>query len=204
LPEEFLELGRRQIEPGEAIPLGAVGNAVAALELGHLVRVHQAGVVVLVAGERQTETLDRVDHEADALIVGDGVEGFEHRFHVVPGQIGHQRGEGVIVMLIEQLADARELAEIAQQMLAPAAAALEDEGGIERVGAVVDPLPQRRAVGAPEGRLQPLAVFQRDHAPADRLELALDAREQAVRDDGVEALAVVVDDPPAVADVVLP
>ena len=88
--------------------------------------------------------------------------------------------ERVIVMLVEQLADAGELAEIAQQMLAPAATALEDERGIERVGAIVDPLRAARRRRAPEGSLQPLAVLQRDDAPADRLELALDAREQAI------------------------
>ena len=121
LPEELQEFRGREVESGEGVPLRTVGDAVAALELGHLVGVHQAGVIVLVAGERQAEALDRVDDEADALVVCHGVEGFEQRLHVVPGQVGHEGGQTVVVMLVEQLADARQLAEIAQQMLAPAA-----------------------------------------------------------------------------------
>ena len=79
-----------------------------------------------------------------------------------------------------------------------------DQRRVERVGAVVDPLPQLLAVGLGEGRLEQLAVFQRDHAPADQLEHLADAAEQAVVDHAVEALAVVVDHPPQVPHVVLP
>ena len=48
------------------------------------------------------------------------------------------------------------------------------------------------------------AIFHRHHMPAHVAEQALDAAEQPVRHHGVERLAVVVDDPPDVADVVLP
>ena len=91
-----------------------------------------------------------------------------------------------------------------RQRLAPARAALEDQRRVERVGAVVDPLPQMLAVGLGEGRLQELAVLQGDDAPADQLEHLADAAEQPVVDDAVEALAVVVDHPPEVPHVVLP
>ena len=59
-------------------------------------------------------------------------------------------------------------------------------------------------VGPGEGRLQQPAVFQGDDAPAHHLEHGVDAAEQPVGDHRVEALAVVVDDPPQIADVVLP
>ena len=89
-------------------------------------------------------------------------------------------------------------------MLAPALAALVDQRRIERVRAGVDPLAQMLAVGPGEGRLEPLAVFEGDDAPAHHAEQRVDAVEQAVADDRVEALAVVVDHPPEIAHVVLP
>ena len=105
---------------------------------------------------------------------------------------------------VEDAADAGILVEVARQRLAPGRAALVDQRRVERVGAVVDPLPQMLAAGLGEGRFQQLAVLQGDDAPADQLEHLVDAAEQPVGDHAVEALAVVVDDPPEIADVVLP
>ena len=134
----------------------------------------------------------------------DALEGVEHGLHVVAGEVGHQPVQAVVVVLLEDAADAGILVEVAVQRLAPAGAALVDQRRVERVGAVVDPLPQMLAVGLGEGGLEQLAVFQRDDAPADQLEHLADAAEQPVVDDAVEALAVVVDHPPQVPHVVLP
>ena len=54
-----------------------------------------------------------------------------------------------------------------------------------------------------ERGLQPLAVAQLDDAPAAASENLVEPLEHAVGAGRVEALAVVVDDPPQVADVVL-
>src|SRR5215213_3054082 len=54
-----------------------------------------------------------------------------------------------------------------------------------------------------QSRLKLLAVAQLDDAPAAGAEDLVEALEHAVRARRVEALAVVVDDPPQVADVVL-
>src|SRR5690606_18460419 len=89
-------------------------------------------------------------------------------------------------------------------MLSPAGSTGKDESGIEAVGAVVDPLPQGLAIGTLEGGLQKLAVLEGHHPPAHGLEELIDLPEQAVRDDGVEALAVVIDHPPEIANVMLP
>ena len=89
-------------------------------------------------------------------------------------------------------------------MLAPALAALVDQRRIERVRARVDPLAQMMPVGPGEGGLQQPPVFEGDDAPADHLEQRVDPPEQPVGDHRVEALAVVVDDPPEIAHVVLP
>ena len=161
-------------------------------------------MVVLVAGEGQALALDGVGDEAGRPVVGNALEGVEHGLHVVAGEVGHQPVQRRIVVLLEDAADAGILVEVARQRLAPARAALEDQRRVERVGAVVDPLPQMIAVGLGEGRLQQLAVLQRDHAPADQLEHLADPAEQAVVDHAVEALAIVVDHPPQVPHVVLP
>ena len=185
LVQQRLQPLGRQIEAGEAVPFGPRRHRHAALECGHLLRVHQPGVIVLVAGEGQAIALDRVSDEAGRLIVGDAVKGVEHRAHVVPGEVGHQPPQGLIVMLVEDGADAGVAVEVAAQMLAPPLAALVDQRRIERVRAGVDPFAQLFTVRAGEGGLQQPAVFERDDAPAEHLEQRVDAAEQAVGDDGV-------------------
>ena len=59
-------------------------------------------MVVLVAGERQAETLDRVGDEAVRPVVLDAVERLAHALEVMAAEIGHQPGERVVVMLGEQ------------------------------------------------------------------------------------------------------
>ena len=74
----------------------------ALLERRHLLGRHQPGVVVLVAGERQAEALDRVGDEAVRPVVLDAVERLEHAVEVVAAEIGHQARERVVVVLLEQ------------------------------------------------------------------------------------------------------
>ena len=109
-----------------------------------------------------------------------------------------------IVVAVEDGADGGMAAEVALQMRPPRGPALEAEGAVEVVRAGVDPVAQNFAAGALERRLQELAVLHRDHAPADRGEELLDLGEQALGDHPVEALPVVVDHPPDIADIVLP
>ena len=88
--EKFGKTFRRQVEPGERLPFGAIGYRHAAPEGGHLVEVHQPGVVVLVPGKGQPVALDRVGDKAGRPIVLDRVEGGQDRIHVVAGEVGHQ------------------------------------------------------------------------------------------------------------------
>ncbi len=62
----------------------------------HLRRRHQAGVIVLVALERQADALDRVGDEADRTIVIDRFESLDHAGHVVAAEIGHQRQQFLV------------------------------------------------------------------------------------------------------------
>src|SRR5262249_56936263 len=67
-------------------------------------------------------------------------------------------------------------------------------------------VPWRKALSASlaEGLLQQRAVFENDDVPAEGFEQRLIARPQPLADHRVEALAVVVDDPPAIAQALLP
>ena len=44
------------------------------------------------------------------------VEGFEDRFQIVAAEVGHQRGQRIVVVTVEQRADARVAAEVALEM----------------------------------------------------------------------------------------
>ena len=122
----------------------------------------------------------------------------------VPGQIRHQRRQRRVVVLVEQLANPGRAAEVALEPRPPGRAALIGQRGVDRIGAVVDPGPQGVAAAPAERRLQALAVLEGDDPPFHRPEHGVQTVEEAVGDDGVEALAVVVDDPPDVRDLVLP
>ena len=182
----------------------ARANAHRGAEPLHLLLRHQAGVVVLVSRERQSHALDRVRNETRRLIaVRLGAQRVDHRFDVMAAEIGHQRAQIVIRQRVDDRARLG-APEIGQQRLAPRRAALEGQRRIERVRAVIDPGAQCLAALARERGFQTAAVLDGDDVPAHVAEQALDAAEQPVGHDGIEALAVVVHDPPQIADVVFP
>ena len=74
-----------------------------------------------------------------------------------PPRLVISRVQRVVVVVVEDRADAGIAVEVALQLLAPGRAALEDQRRIERVRAGVDPVAQMVAVGPGEGRLQQLA-----------------------------------------------
>src|SRR5262249_34550983 len=88
--------------------------------------------------------------------------------------------------------------------LAPGGPALEHERGGGLVRTIVDPLAQSLSASLAEGLLQQRAVFENDDVPAEGFEQRLIARPQPLADHRVEALAVIVDDPPAIAQALLP
>ena len=71
--EKGLKLVRIDLEAGEAVPLLPDGDPVLLLELRHLLGCHEAGMIVLVAGERQAKALDGVGDEAVWPVVVDPV-----------------------------------------------------------------------------------------------------------------------------------
>ena len=123
-------------------PIRARANVHRLPEGLHLRRRHQAGVVVLVAGDRQAEALDRVGDEAGRPVVIDLVEGFDDRRQVVAAEIVHQPRQLVVGALLDQLRHRALIADLVEQALAPRRAALEHQRRVELVRTAVDPLPQ--------------------------------------------------------------
>src|SRR5919204_68881 len=167
-------------------------------------RRHQPGMIVLVPGKRQPEAFDRVADEADRPLVIDLAERLDQRGQIMPREIGHQPRELVIGARLDQPRDVALVADFVEEPPAPGGAALEHERGVELVRAIIDPLAQALAARLAERLLQQRAVFENDHVPAEGLKQRLEARPQALADHRVEALAVVGDGPPAIAEGLLP
>ena len=96
-----------EAEAGEARPLGAFVHVHRGAEVGHLLFGHDAGVVVLVAGEGQAKALDGVGDEAMGHVGVDLAQRLQHRLHVVAREVGHQVLQAVVVVAGEQRLDAR-------------------------------------------------------------------------------------------------
>ena len=199
-----LQLGLRKVETLERVPFVAGANLRGGPIAVHLGGRQQPGVIVLVAGERQAEALDRIGDEDGRAVMVDRLERFDQARQVMPAEIGHQTREFVVAALVDQPRHGPLIAEIVEQALAPGRAALEGEGGVKLVGAGVDPLPQPLAAGLREGFPHQRAVLQHDHVPAEGAEDRFEAVEQPLAHHRVEALAVVVDDPPRVAKALFP
>ena len=202
--QERFDVQRRQLQAGEPVPLLALVDALARPQLVELGLGHQPGVVVLVALERQPQTLDGVGDEAHGRPGGHSLEGLDDGLHVVAAEVRHQTGQRRIVVARHNGERVGMAGKIRLQLAPPRRPALEHQGRVEHVRALVDPAPQALAAGLAEGVLQELAVLEENDLPAQVLEQPGQLHEQAVGDDRVEALAVVVDHPPAVVEPVLP
>jgi|GEM_PF-3753607 len=160
-------------------------------------------MVVLVPGQRQATALDGVADETDRLIGIDTLEGLQHAFQAMAAEIGHGGDQLVVIHRGDQVA-AGGIGEIGQQLLAPGVTTLEGQSGKQVVVAFIEPVEDRFAAGTMAQGLQLLAVFHGDDAPAHILE----GRDQLVGERGgdhrIQALAVIVDDPPGIAEVMLP
>ena len=119
-------------------------------------------------------------------------------------EIGHQAGELRVGAALDQRRDGALVAEVVEEPLSPGGPALEGQGRVELVRGAVDPLAQPLAAGLREGRLHERAVLEHHHVPAEGAEQVLEAAVKAFANHGVEALAVVVDHPPGVAQALLP
>ncbi len=166
---------------------------------GELSRIHQTRVIVLVAGEGQAVALDRPGDEEGRNIVLCGVERLDQALHAMAAEVGEQQAERGVIMLLQEGGGL--LAQVRPNALPPRRAALVMKRRKLRVRQLLKPAFDRRI--AVERAAESLAVAQLDHAPAATSENLVEALEHAVGAGRIEALAIVVDDPPQVADIVL-
>ena len=204
--EERLHVLAGDIQPLEHVPFMAGPDSELFTEQLHLLLAHQPRVIVLMAGKRQSHAFDCIGNKAGRLVaLGIGrAQGLDDRLDVVAAQIHHQFGQFVVRQRIQDAAHALGPAEVGQQRLAPGCAALEGQRRIQAVRAIIDPGAQQVPALPRERGLQLAAVFDRDDVPAHVAEQSFDPAEQPVRNHRIKALPVVVDDPPHVANVVLP
>ncbi len=105
-------------------------------------------MIVLVAGERQAEALDRVGDEAGRPVVLEPpAKASSSDGRSWPPRLLISRASSSSRALVDQLRDIALIAELVEQALAPRRAALERQRRIELVGAAVDPVAQRLAAG---------------------------------------------------------
>ena len=202
--QEGAQLFRRFVQALERVPFVAGANVHGGAEGFHLGGRHQAGMVVLVAGERQAGALDRVGDEADRPVVIDRVECLDDGAQIVTAEIAHQPRQFVVAAGIDQPGNGSLIADLVGQALAPGGAALEYQRRVKLVRAAIDPAPQHLAARLGEGGLLQRAVFEHHHVPAEIAEQIFVALPQPFAHHRVEALPVVVDDPPAIANALLP
>ena len=195
---------RGQPHSGQRLPLRTIRNTLRLLERSHLCNAHQAGVIVFVAGKRQPPAFDCVGNEAMRLVAVHRAKAFQNCRQIVPGKIRHERMQRCVIMRSQQCRNAGHSAKVLLQMFAPAGTALVHQRGVERVGAVVNPLAQRRAALLLKRCLQLLAVLQHSYLPARAAKNIIHPAKQAVRHHGIQTLAVVINHPPQVAHIVLP
>ncbi len=137
-------------------------------------------------------------------IVIDRLERLDHAGHVVAAEVRHQRQQFVVAAPVDQLRHLPLIADVVLQMLAEGRAALEAQRRIHLVWTIIDPAPQRLAARLGERRLHQPAILHDHHVPAEIAEHGFEFRPQPLAHHGIEALAVVIDDPPGVAQAVLP
>src|SRR5262249_8329416 len=126
------------------------------------------------------------------------------RPQIMAAEIVHQPRQLVVAAAIEQRGHRTLIADFVIEPLAPCRSALKHQGRIELVGTIIDPASQYFAAGLGKGRLLQPAIFEEHDVPTEVSEQVLIALPQTLADHGVEALPVVVDDLPAIAQALLP
>src|SRR5271169_3546187 len=122
----------------------------------------------------------------------------------MPAEIVHQGGKLVVGASVDEQANVALIADSIVQSPAPGSSSGKHQRGTKRVWTIVDPLTQLFAARLLESGLLQRAIFQNYDVPAEILKQLLVALPQPFAHDGVEALPVVVDNPPAIAQPLLP
>ena len=162
-------------------------------------------MVVLMPCKWQAEALDRIGDEAGRAVMlscGSNASSIDGR-SCPPRLLISAASSASDQCSMRRVADAL-IADLVEQSLAPSRATLEGQRGIQLVRARSIQSRSRSPPGSANAACCRSAVFQNDDVPAEVAEDRLEACPQALRDNRVQALAVVVDDPPAVSKAVFP
>ena len=198
--DQRLDAGPRIVaETFERLPFVALTNTHRFAQRGQLGRVHQSGVIVLVAGKGQAEALDRPGDEQGRDVVLRGIERFDQRLHAVAAEVGKQLRQRIVGIFLQERRGLP--AELGFDPFPPCSTALIMKRRQLGIGQLLEPVLQTPMLR--QRSVQLLAVAQLHHAPAAAPEDLVEPLEHPVGAGRVEALTVVVDDPPQVADVVL-
>ena len=169
-----------------------------------LFRRHQARMIVLVALKRQADAFDRIGDETDRPVMVDAFKGFEQAIKIMPAEIGHQGQQFFIRAAFNQSRDRPLIADLVEQPFAKRRPALKAQSGIKRVRTFIDPFLQNAAALFRKGLLHQAAIFDDHDIPAEIAENGLELFPQAFADHRIKALAVVIDNPPAIAQILFP
>ncbi len=202
--QERLDARRLQRQSFQPVPFVAGPDVLRGAECFHLRHGHQAGMIVLVALERQTDALDGVGDETNRPIMIDRLERSQHARHVVAAEIRHQRQQFIIAAFFDQFRHSPLIADVVEEMFAECGPTLKAQGCVHLVRAAIDPFAQRLAARLGERRLHQLAVFHDHHIPAEIAEHGLELFPKSFADHRIKTLAVVVDHPPGIAQTLLP
>ena len=176
------------------------------LPLGHLRLRHQPAVVVLVPGDRRAPALDRVGEEAGRPVVVDRREGLGHASprscrRGSPSAPPAPRRSGASISAVTSPWSPRSSISRRRQTAPP----MEGQRRVELVRAGVDPVAAARSPpGSAKAARWSAPYFTRTTSQPKALEDLLDPLPEPLAHHAVERLAVVVDDPPDVAQPVLP
>ena len=140
LTKKRAQFVRRDTQPFERLPLLVIANVHGVAKFRHLRFIHQAGMIVLVTGQRQAEAFDRVTEEADGTVLIDAFARLENARQVVTTQIRHERSQLIVAAPFEQFGELALVPEIVEQALPPRRrATLKGQSRVELVGRGVDP-----------------------------------------------------------------
>ncbi len=195
------------LRDGEAcrrLPFLAARYAHGRLKLIHLGLCHEARMIVLVSSQRRPPPLNRVGNENHGPVVINGREGVVERLDAMPSEIRHKITKFAVGTAIKNGAHWPLVPDLVHQPLAPCSATLKRKRRVKRIGATVDPSAKRVASGLREGSLLHRTVLDPHNLPAEGMKSRFDAIIETLADDTVEALAIIVDNPPRVAKPVLP
>src|SRR5262245_64504231 len=157
-----------------------------------------------MSGERKAKAFHRVADETGRLLGISVVECVKHGGHVVPAEIVHQGRQLGVAALFDQPADVALVANLVIETLPPCRPARKNERRVKLVRAVVDPLAQCLAARRLERCLLQRAILENDDLPSEIIEELLITSPKPLANNSIETLAIVIDDPPAIAKALLP